>query len=357
VTQPSDVVAASSGDEELSLFTLGAILLRNRWRIARWAIVGAVIAALSVAWKPALYRATASFVTGGDNSRSTGLASLAGQFGVSVPSANASQSPEFYARLVKSRVILQPILHRPITVAEMGNRQMTIVDLLEVKGETPKRRDELGVGALQSVLNASVAKTIGGVEVSASTEWPSVSQAIVAAVVEGVNSFNEQTRRTQTSSERTLAEQIMETKLRELKAAEDRMRDFQRTNRQFRGSPDLEAEHDRLERDLMIKQQVYTTVAQSYEDAKIREARDTPVITVLEPPYVPTLPEPRGRINSVLVGLFLGAFFGTALSFAGAMFARRAREGDADALELADTLQGIKANSLGRVRRIVRPSR
>jgi hypothetical protein len=254
-------------------------------------------------------------------------------------------------------VILQPILHKTFTVAELGNRQMTLLDLLEVGGETPKRRDELGVGQLQKIVDAVVTKTIGGVEVGASTEWPSVSEGIVASVVEGVNAFNEQTRRSQTSSERKLAEQVMESKLKELQAAENRMKAFQRTNRMFRGSPDLEAEHDAIERELLMRQQVYTTVAQSYEDAKIREARDTPVITVLEPPYVPTLPEPRGRINSVIVGLILGSFFGAVLAFAREMFARRAQVGDIDALELADTLHGIKTNSLGRVKRLVRPSR
>jgi uncharacterized protein involved in exopolysaccharide biosynthesis len=340
-------------DEELSLFTLSAILLRNRWRIARWALAGGVMAAAAVAWKPALYRASASFVTqgGGENARSGGLASLAGQFGVSIPAANASQSPEFYQRLVRSRVILQPILHMSVPAAGSGGGTAKLIDLLEIEGETPKRRDELGVTALQGIVAATVAKPIGAVEVSAATEWPTVSEAIVNAVITGVNDFNERTRQTQTSGERRFAEQVMAVKLRELQEAEERVKQFLRSNRVFRGSPDLENQHESLQRDVMMKQQVYTTVAQSYEDAKIREVRDTPVITVLEPAYVPTIPEPRGRIASVIVGILFGAFVGALVSILADALVRRHREGSADATELVAVATEIKDSTLKRFRR------
>src|SRR3954465_2381204 len=86
---------------EISLFALGTTLLRNRWRIVRWMAVGGLVAAVFALFKPALYVASASFLPQGatDPSRS-GLASLAGQFGVTLPTANQSLSPEVYARLL-----------------------------------------------------------------------------------------------------------------------------------------------------------------------------------------------------------------------------------------------------------------
>jgi uncharacterized protein involved in exopolysaccharide biosynthesis len=345
-------------DEELSLFTLGTTLLRHRWRIARWALIGGAIAAFSVAFKPALYKATASFVPqgGGDASRSAGLASIAGQLGVSLPNANASQSPEFYARLAQSRVILQPILHKPLIVKESGGKSMLLLDLLEIEAENPQRRDELGVIALQGIIDATVAKTIGGVEVSASTEWPSVSLAILTDVVQGINDFNEVTRRSQASVERKFVEQLLASKQAEVRAAEERLAEFQRANKVYQGSPQLLTEHDRFERDLMMKQQVFTSLAQSYEDAKIREVRDTPVITLLEPPYVPWLPEPRGRITSTLVGILFGAFVGSLLSFAADALARRRKAGSSDATELVAVVNEIKDGTLRRLRRTRRSS-
>ena len=80
--------AESPHGDEVSLFELGTTVLRNRWRIARWAFIGASVAALSVFSKPALYRASASFVPQGGNDSRSELASLAGQFGVSLPTGS-----------------------------------------------------------------------------------------------------------------------------------------------------------------------------------------------------------------------------------------------------------------------------
>jgi uncharacterized protein involved in exopolysaccharide biosynthesis len=54
------------------------------------------------------------------------------------------------------------------------------------------------------------------------------------------------------------------------------MQAFLQANRQWANSPDLTFQHDRLERDIALRQQVYTTLVQSFEQARISEVRDTP---------------------------------------------------------------------------------
>src|SRR5262249_435769 len=67
------------------------------------------------------------------------------------------------------------------------------------------------------------------------------------------------------------------------------------------------------DREVSMRQAVYTTLVQSYEAARIDEVRNTPVITVMEPPDVPAKADPRlALLKSLLagiVGLGLGAFF------------------------------------------------
>ena len=50
-----------------------------------------------------------------------------------------------------------------------------------------------------------------------------------------------------------------------------------------------------------------------YEQARIDEVRNTPVITVVEPPDLPTRPNPRRTVLKgllgLIVGLLMGAFF------------------------------------------------
>jgi uncharacterized protein involved in exopolysaccharide biosynthesis len=98
------------GGGELSLLAVGTILLRNRWRVVRWMLFGAVVAALAMLTKPALYVASASFIPQGADPGRSGLANLAGQFGVVLPASNQSLSPDFYASLLRSRELLLPIV-------------------------------------------------------------------------------------------------------------------------------------------------------------------------------------------------------------------------------------------------------
>jgi uncharacterized protein involved in exopolysaccharide biosynthesis len=51
-----------------------------------------------------------------------------------------------------------------------------------------------------------------------------------------------------------------------------------------------------------LRQQVYNSLEQSREEARIREVRDIPVITVLETPRIPVIPEPRGSLFKMIAG-------------------------------------------------------
>jgi uncharacterized protein involved in exopolysaccharide biosynthesis len=335
--------------DDISLFMVAATLLRNRWRIARWMFIGAVVAGLGAYSTPSVYLASASFIPQGNDARGSGLAGLAGQFGVVIPAGNQSQSPAFYVRLLASRALLEPIARDTFVVQEMGGRRIAFLDLFNIEG-TPPAREEKGVSLLQQIVTASVNATSGTVDVSAATIWPSVSLAILTAVVNGVNDFNQRTRRGQATAERTFVEAQLAVASADLRAAEDRLETFLKTNRQFGNSPELTFMHDRLQREVMLKQQVFTSLTQAFEDARVREVRDTPVITIFEAPKVPSQPEPRGRLKRVELGLMLGGLVGVVLAFLSDVIARHRREGDPAAEEFIRSIDHIKSRMFARFR-------
>jgi len=335
---------------EISLFALGTALLRKRWRIARWAILGAVAAALLAFLKPALYLASASFVPQGNDPGRSGLASLAGQFGVSLPTSTQSLSPDFYAKLLKSRVLLAPVARDTFVVQEMGGQRIPFLDLFKISRGPAREREERGVTLLQSLVGVSVVKSTGVVEVTVRTRWPSVSLAIVTSLIDGVNDYNQRTRQSQAAAERKFVEGRLAVANSELRAAEDRLETFLRDNRQFASSPELTFQRDRLQRDVSLQQQVFTSLTQSYEEVRIREVRDTPVITMFETPAVRAEPEARGRISAVLLGFLLGGFLGVLIAFTSGITARRREGGDADADEFVGALSEVKGELLEPVR-------
>jgi uncharacterized protein involved in exopolysaccharide biosynthesis len=312
--------------------------------------VGGAIAALLVSFNPALYRASTSFVAQGIDPSRSGLASLAGQLGVSLPAAAQSQSlsPDFYAKLLKSRELLGPIALDTFIVREAGNRRIPFTQLFDTDAASERIAQERGIKRLQELITASVAKTTGVVELSVTTRWPTVSLAMVKALVDGVNNFNLRTRQGQAAAEGKFVQNRLDVAGGELRAAEDRLEHFMATNRQV-VSPELTFQRERLQREVSLQQQVFTSLKQAYEDIRIREVRDTPIITIVESPWVSPIPEPRGRINRVILGLVAGGLFGMLLAFISQTIARRRLEGDIEVDEFAETLGEMKADVLGRV--------
>src|SRR4029077_20854890 len=91
-----------------------------------------------------------------------------------------------------------------------------------------------------------------------------------------------------------------------LDSAETALRRFLERNRLTQGSPLLTFEEMRLTRAADLKRTVYTTVVQQFEEARIQEARNVPVLTVLTPPSAPTRRSGPPRRLFVLLGIVLG---------------------------------------------------
>ena len=71
-------------------------------------------------------------------------------------------------------------------------------------------------------------------------------------------------------------------------------------------APDLKFEEDGLTREISVRQQVFTTLTQIYEQARLEEVRDTPVLMVVEPAVQAPKADSRKLLLKVLVALFVG---------------------------------------------------
>ena len=339
---------AQDTEDEISLLAAGTTLLRNWRRLVVGTFVGAVVAVLPIAFNPPVYPASASFFPQGSDGGRSGLANLAGQFGVSIPGGGGNQtlSPDFYQKLLKTRVLLLPIVRDSFVVAEEGNRKAAFLDLFEVPGGSVESREQDGVQMLADMMPVSVQKTTSVVELSVATKWPSVSLAIATAVVNGINSYNQKTRQGQAAAERKFVEGRVAEARDSLRAAEDRLERFSKSNVLIESSPTLRLEGDRLSRDAIQKQQLTSALVQAYEDVRIREVRDTPVITMLETPTVSTTPLARGRIKRALLGFAIGGFLMAVFALATGAMSKTPRGANAEADEFFSTLRETRDDVL-----------
>lgn len=294
--------------------------VRRRWRlVAACAAVGGLLAAIVSLLLPAVYTARTTFTpVASSQGMSGGLSSLlglAGQLGLSSLTSGGSLPPEYFAEVLHSRSILEATLESRIPTGDSAAPQRPLLDILRIDRPTRRARLEAGTHVLDGLIVPSVDKRTGVINLRVKSRSPVVAAAIANRMVQLLNEFNLDRRQVQSREQRRFAGERVEQAQEELRGAEAALLRFFEANREYRGSPVLEYRASRLQRDVQVKQEVYLTLAKAYEEARIAEARDIPVLTVIDEAVPPVLrSSPRRKLNTLL-GLFLGSLVGIALVF------------------------------------------
>lgn len=304
----------SDDPDQISLVSMVHSIRRSRaWIIAAALVVG-LAAAMHAATRPVVYASTARFRPQ-IQKQSSAVAGLAAQFGLNLPSGDGGMSAAEYADLVSSREILRPVSQEKYAFARDGTRVTgTLVDIYSPGKGVAAARREGTIGLLGQQVKAAVSKT-GTVALTVTTPYPELSQELALSIMSEVNTFNLRNRQAQATPEREFVEERLGVAGGELHAAEARLESFLEANRQYTAAPQLQLERDRLARDVAMRQQVYTSLAQAYEQARIDEVRNMPSIIVLEHPEIAYAPVPHRILSRLLLGLVLGAVLGLLLGF------------------------------------------
>jgi uncharacterized protein involved in exopolysaccharide biosynthesis len=262
-----------------------------------------------------------------------GLAGLAGQLGLGSSSTSSSISPEFFVKLAHSDEVLRSTLSQEFTDPESPKRQRALLDLLEIKGPTQEARLQKGVRVLRKRVDASSDKSTGIVTLEAELPSPGLAAEVARFMVQQLNRFNLETRQSQSREQRRFSGERLAVAEQELRGAEQAQLSFLQRNREYLDSPLLAFEYNRLSRQVQLRQEVYQTLTKAYEEARIAEVRDTPVLTVIDSAVAPISRSGPHRILGTLVGLIWGGALGIIVAYIAAARARARRAPTADYLE------------------------
>jgi len=315
---------SETGPEEspgqLSLFD-ALIPIVRRWRLTMALPLSvAFLAAVISLIVPSSYTARTTFTTdaasSGLSSGLGGLASLAGQLGVSGLATGAG-SPDFYADVLRSRSILEATLMSRFatTDTEDGDSLRTLLDILDVDGDTERERLDNGVRVFESRVSTRVNRRTGVVTLSVEARPATLAADVANRMVALLNDFNLRRLQSQSSEQRRFAGERLQQAERELREAEEAQLAFRKANREYANSPTLAFEEGRLSRRVQLRQEVYLTLTREYEQARIAEVRDTPVLTIID---VATPPERRSaprRKLIVVIALLLSGMVGIGAAY------------------------------------------
>ena len=310
---------------------LNALLRQRRWITGVTLICTMVGVGATILFRG--WRSEASFAPNTSDQNGSQLAGLAAQFGVNLGSLQGAPSLDFYSALVKSRVILEGVVKTRYTFttdrAGHDTASGTLLEIYGVSGDTPETRLLRAVKRLDGNVSVSKDEDAGIVTVQVVAKWPKLAEQVGARILDLVNTFNLTQRQSQATAERQFIQGRLAEVGGELDSAEAALRTFMEQNLTYETSPRLRLEMARLQRRVDLVQQVHLTLAQAFEQARIEEVRNTPVITLVD--------RPEGSAKhslSLAVTTIASLIAGLMLALAGALlrdYASRQRVGEADA--------------------------
>jgi uncharacterized protein involved in exopolysaccharide biosynthesis len=311
-----DQQPADGREAEPSLADLVNLIRRNLRLVGGVAIAACSCVVVIVLLLPRTYAASASLTPQSGEGRTSRLASYAAQFGLNFPLGDTGPTLGFYVDLLKSREILRPLVEARYEFLIDGKHYAgTLMDLYQVRGRTEALRQDAAMKRLKAAIDVSADPASGLVKLSVRSRWAPLSKRIAESMLELVNDFNLRRRQGQASAERRFVESRLEEAKAELDGAAKRLQVFLERNRDYRNSPLLVFQYDGFSRELSMRQQLYTSISQAYEQARIDEVRNTPVITTVERPELPAKPESKHLLLKGLVALFIGALVGLSGAF------------------------------------------
>ncbi|MBK9065310.1 MAG: hypothetical protein IPL76_00280 [Gemmatimonadetes bacterium] len=288
-------------------------LMLLRWRlIAGTAVAAGVVALVTTFAMSSEWTAKTSFlpVSSSAGAMSSALGSLAGDLGIALPGGATTDGPEFYLALLKSRPILDAVLD---TRYPVDGDSAPLLDILDAGGSTDAQRRERARDDLLDRLGASSDRTTRIVSLAIRAPDPQLAAAVANRFVELANRYNQENRAFQARETRRFVQSRLEQSAQDLRGAEEEQRVFRTRNRRFE-TPELQLEDQRLGRQVEIQRQLYMSLRTQYENSRIQEVNDTPVLSVIEEAVPPVQRSSPRRGRTTVLALVLGGVLGAGLA-------------------------------------------
>jgi uncharacterized protein involved in exopolysaccharide biosynthesis len=279
---------------------------RRTWRSAIvWGAIGLFSAAIAGIVRPKKYTARASFIAEQQRVRSlpTGLGALATQFGLNV-GGDGGRSPQFYQDLVQTSGLLLGVLDSVVAIAP--GESLSVRRLLRGSADSSRENVDRLLRRLRSRVAVQVDSRTSVVTLMVAQNTPAAAEALSRILIGAIKHFNVATRQLQARELRIFLEKRVVDALQSLHEAEDDLRKFYERNRRIADSPQLMFEESRLKHQVELRQELYTSLSQALESARIDEVNDTPTITIIDPPFAYGRPDGPGILALALIGLVMG---------------------------------------------------
>jgi uncharacterized protein involved in exopolysaccharide biosynthesis len=325
--------------QEISLLKAVNLLLRNRRLVAGLPLGLAFLVGVLGVLSPREHEARSAFVPQTVDSRSR-MTGLAAQFGFALPSGAAAESPEFYRQLLGSRDLLSAAVLTEYRIAAGDDKQDTLkgnyIELLGIEADSEAATMRHAIESLRGSMSTEHNYESSILAIRVRSPWPELSVQLNRRLLSLVEEFNVERRQSQASAERSFVSARLAEAQAELAASEAEFERFLEQNRRYQDSPQLTFEFGRLQQRVDLRRQVYNSLAQAFEQARIEEVRNTPVISIIDVPESGAVPVARNTVKKAFLALIIGFILAALLAFAREHFRQRRADDDREVMTFLD---------------------
>tara|TARA_Y100000741_G_scaffold92303_1_gene68444 strand:- start:20201 stop:21379 length:1179 start_codon:yes stop_codon:yes gene_type:complete len=253
-------------------------------------------------------------------SSSSQLQSLALSAGV-----NLDQNDQSYniTDVAKSRRVAEKVLLNKWNNINLENKTLISFWKLEAGGifskffnQTNTNEDLLNKGLKKyfKLLNVKEDRRTGLIQVSIEMESPNLAAEVANFIGSEIQSYIQKQNTAKAIKEKLFISERLIVVKSELEKLEDDLKEFKERNRGYEVSPELFMIYSQKFREAEAKQQVYVTLQQQLELARISEVKQTPIINILDEARPPVSKSRPNRAIISLLSLLAGFLFGTSIS-------------------------------------------
>jgi len=298
-------------DDEVALIDYIKIIVSRRWLIVGFTFfcVLFTLVFMKINQKERLFLAKTVLLT---NEQIDYL-----QTGIEGGIVNTTAVEQTYQTICNSNQFLRKLIARNYEFTKNGDQfEGDLISYFEADDEYNALillRNSIDMEFLQGGL-LEISTTMADAELSASIANEIVIQLII---------YNQEQRNSNAKLNLEFIENRLEEVGEELATARENLVDFLGKNRQLsivnpaqnNPYPVLTVEKEKLEQEVNLKANLYNTLSNQFELAKIEAQKEIPVITVIEYAEPPVSPLPLNTKRNALVALFSGLFVSVTLAF------------------------------------------
>jgi uncharacterized protein involved in exopolysaccharide biosynthesis len=275
--------------------------------------------------KKPLYSSSATILLPDSNSGSLGggLAGLASQFGVNIPSSLGADlsSPVLFPELIRSRTFSEKLLDKTFFI-DKYQKELSLIEILNYEVQVnPGDKERLIANSMEQInggiLSFNTSNTFSYITIKAFE--PVFAKELADLVISELNSLNKEFKSKKTREKTIFISNRIKAVNEDLKNSEMKLKNFKEQNRQI-SSPALQLEQGRLELDFEVQKEIYTTLKQQLELAKIEIVQNESILQILDRPQIPLGPSNKNLKTSIILSLLIGLGLGFSLAFIRAYF-------------------------------------